>query len=146
MLHCIVRKEGIEFCWQCPDSDSCEKWNLHREYSHQYDTFVSYYALEDNIAYQKEHGAEAFENRQAEKAKFLHELLDEFNEGRSKSYFCIAVTMLETGDIKDALEQARRESTGLDIKAKAKLMHSLLDELASAKGLTLSLRKPPPKT
>lgn len=146
ILHCIVKKDNIEFCWECPDSESCEKWNHHREYSHQYDTFVSYFALEDNIAYQKEYGAKAFEKRQAKKAKLLHELLDEFNEGRSKSFYCIAATMLEAVELKSALKKARQESTGLDIKAKAKLMHAILEETAGEKGLNISLRKRPPKT
>jgi hypothetical protein len=146
ILYCIAKKDDIEFCWQCPDCETCEKWNRHREYSRQYDSFISYYALEDNVAYQREHGAKAFEKRQAEKAKLLHELLDEFNEGRSKSYFCVAATMLEADELKSALKKGRLESTGLEIKPKAKLMHTILDGIAEEQGITLKLRKPPPKT
>lgn len=145
ILYCIAKKDDIEFCWQCPDSETCEKWNKHREFSRQYDSFISYYALEDNVAYQREYGVKAFEKREAKKAKMLHELLDEFNEGRSKSYYCRAVTILKMDDVTKALATSRRDTAGMDIKAKAKRMHAIFDSIAEDQGLSLSLRPRPKK-
>jgi hypothetical protein len=145
IIHCIVKKEGIEFCWDCPDGEDCEKWNKHRRYGRQYDSFISYQKLEDNIAYAREHGAKAFAKYQADKAKLLHELLDEFNEGRSKSFFCRAATVLEIDELKAALKKGRNESKDLGLKAKAKLMHMIIEDIAKKQGYCLVLRKAPPK-
>jgi hypothetical protein len=68
-------------------------------------------------------------------------MLSEFNEGRSKTFYCIAATMLEIGELESVLDEARAKSTGLDLKAKAEVMHSLLDKIAENKGYLLKLRK-----
>ena len=144
-MNCITKKETIEFCWDCPDGETCERWNRHREHSRQYDSFVCYQKLDDNIDFGRAHSPEAFAKRQAEKAELLHNLLDEFNEGRSKSFYCVVATVLETDELKNALAKARRESADLDIKAKAKLMRSIVEDIAAERGYNLTLRKHPPK-
>lgn len=68
-------------------------------------------------------------------------MLQDFNEGRSKTYYCIAATVLELGELEEALSRAREESGGLDVKAKAKVLHRILDENASRKDYRLKLRK-----
>ncbi len=35
-------------------------------------------------------------------------MLQEFNEGRSKSYYCIAATVMEIGELEEALTRSRR--------------------------------------
>jgi hypothetical protein len=68
-------------------------------------------------------------------------MLKDFNEGRSKSYYCIAATVLEIEELKEALIQAKKESDGLDIKGKSKVLHSVLDDIAGNKSYYLKLRK-----
>lgn len=68
-------------------------------------------------------------------------MLRDFNEGRSKSYYCIAATVLETEEIKQVLTVAKKESAGLKIKEKAKLLHSILENIAAKKRYCLKLRK-----
>ena len=60
-------------------------------------------------------------------------MLKDFNEGRSKSYYCIAATILELEELQEALTRAKRESDGLDIKNKSKNLHSILDVIALKK-------------
>ena len=55
-ITCAVKKKGLEFCWQCAESDTCEKWGGHRAFSRDHDTFVCYQKLEDNIAFIDQHG------------------------------------------------------------------------------------------
>ena len=57
-------------------------------------------------------------------------MLREFNEGRSKSYYCIAVTVREVGESEEALNKADKDSKGLGFKGKSKVLHSILDEIA----------------
>jgi hypothetical protein len=67
-------------------------------------------------------------------------MLKNFNEGRSKSYYCIVATVLEIEEIKEALMRVKKESVGLDIKGKSKILHLILDEIAGKKGYCLKLR------
>jgi hypothetical protein len=62
-------------------------------------------------------------------------------EGRSKSYYCIAVTVMKIEELKEALIIAREKSHGLDIKGKSKTLHSILDGIAKQEGYCLKLRK-----
>jgi hypothetical protein len=69
-------------------------------------------------------------------------MLSEFNEGRSKSYYCIASTVLNIDELKEAIEEAKNRSKDiLDIKKKSKLMHSILDEIAEKNKYILKIRK-----
>ena len=68
-------------------------------------------------------------------------MLNEFNEGRSKSYYCIAATVLETDELQEALKKAKEISSSLTIKEKSKLLHSIIDEIAKQKKYYLKLRK-----
>ena len=68
-------------------------------------------------------------------------MLRDFNEGRSKSYYCIAATVLEIEELREALTRAKKESDGLDIKGKSKVLHSILDDIAGKKSYCLKLRK-----
>lgn len=68
-------------------------------------------------------------------------MLQFFNEGRSKRYYCIAATVFEIEKLQQLLNQAKEKSVGLDLKEKSKLFHSLLDSVAQKKGYLLKLRK-----
>jgi hypothetical protein len=48
---------------------------------------------------------------------------------------------MDIQELKQALEQARRESKGMEIKDKAKTLHSILDGIATPRGYHLKLRK-----
>jgi hypothetical protein len=68
-------------------------------------------------------------------------MLREFNDGRSKSYYCIAATVLEISELQDASTKAREQSKDMQPKEKAKVMHSMLEFIADKKGYILKLRK-----
>lgn len=68
-------------------------------------------------------------------------MLDNYNEGRSKSYYCIAATVMKIDELKEALIKAKNNSSGLDIKSKAKILHSVLDEIGKQEAYYLGLRK-----
>ncbi len=140
-ITCAVKKKGIEFCWECEDGKNCDKWHEHRKASRKYDSFVCYQKLEDNIAFIQHDGVKAFERIQKTKERFLRKMLDEFNEGRSKTYYSIAATVMEIEELRAALTQAKAQSKGLALKDKSTILHSLLDEIAENKRYGLKLRK-----
>jgi hypothetical protein len=142
-ITCAVKRKAVSFCWDCAESDACDRWREHREYGKAYDTFVCYRRLEDNIASIRRGGVAAFDETQREKARILGRILKGFNEGRSRRYYCVAATLLSATELKAALRQAESESAGMDAKGCSKVMHAILDEAAIGNGYTLKLRKPP---
>jgi hypothetical protein len=136
-----VKKKGIEFCWLCEENQTCEKWIKHKTFSKQHDSFVCYQRLEDNISFIQKKGIENFCYQQNIREKLLREMIDDFNEGRSKSYYCIAATVMKIEELENALSEAREKTNGLTLKAKAKILHSRLDEIAKKKNYYLKLRK-----
>jgi hypothetical protein len=140
-ITCAVKKRGIEFCWDCQENESCEKWLKHRAAGHARDSFKCYQTLDTDIEYVQAHGIEAFIKEQKERERILKRMLEGFNEGRSRSRYCVAATVLPIEDIKLALAAATKESTGMDPREKAKVLRRLLDEAAARQGLSLALRK-----
>lgn len=141
-ITCAIKKKGIEFCWQCDESDTCDKWRAHRKFSREYDTFVCYQKLEDNIASIKRYGIDSFVGSQRIREDLLNVMLGSFNEGRSKTYYCITATIFEIKDLKAALAQAEEDSDGLSIKERSKVLHAIIDKIAEDKHYYLRLRKP----
>ena len=140
-ITCAIKRKGIEFCWECEENESCEKWRKHREAGKRFDSFKCYQKLEDNIAFIQKNGIKEFEKVQKIREKLLKEMLQYFNEGRSKSYYCIAATVLEIEELEKVLRKAKEESKGLEIKERSKVLHSLVDEVAKRKNYYLKLRK-----
>jgi hypothetical protein len=139
--NCAIKKKGIEFCGFCDENATCARWEKHREMGKQHDSIVCYQKLEDNIAFIQKNGMEEFEKQQKTREKLVRSMLSEFNDGRSKTFYCIAATVLEIGELKSVLEEAREKSMGLDVKEKSEVMHSLLNKIAENKGYLLKLRK-----
>lgn len=140
-ITCAVRKKGIEFCWECEEKKTCEKWEKRREFGKSQDSFKCYQTLERDIALIGKQGIDAFEKDQKEREKLLKAMITEFNDGRSMSYYCLASTILEINELRGALNKALKNSGRLEIKKKSELLHSILDEVAERKNYYLKLRK-----
>ena len=140
-ITCAIKRKGIEFCWDCADSSFCERWKNHRNAGKKIDSFKCYQKLEDDIALIHEIGIIAFEKVQKKREQLLKDMLAEFNEGSSKSYYCIAATVLEIEELEMVLAQAKQKSIGLDVKGKSRYLHFILDDIARQKNYFLKLRK-----
>lgn len=140
-ITCAVKKRGIGFCGECLDAAQCERWRTHREKGRTRDSFVCYQHLEDNIAFAQSHGLAALDARESEKERLLAAMLAEFNEGRSKTFYCIAATVMEPREIEEAIADARGASAGAGLKDRSKALHAALEGIAKEKGYHLKLRK-----
>lgn len=140
-ITCAIKKKGIEFCWQCKENETCEKWKKHRKFSKRVDSFKCYQKLGNNIAFIQKNGVNEFEKVQKTRENLLKEMLQEFNEGRSKSYYCIAATVLEIEELEETLNKAKKDSFGLEVKERSEIFHSILNEIVERKNYYLKLRK-----
>ncbi|MFA5859681.1 MAG: DUF3795 domain-containing protein [Elusimicrobiota bacterium] len=140
-ITCALKRKGIEFCWDCEENTKCVKWRKHREAGKKADSFKCYQELGNDIVFIQKNGINEFEKIQKIREQLLIELLTEFNEGRSKSYYCIAATVIGIAELKEALIKTRKESVGFKIEDKSKVIHSVLNEIAKRKNYCLKLRK-----
>jgi hypothetical protein len=138
-ITCAMKK-NIEFCWQCGEQEACQKWAQHRDWGKRHDSFVCYQSLEENIASVKRQGIAAFVRDQQDRERLLRVMLGEFNEGRSKTYYCIAATVMTVEELEWAIARGREQVTAPDMKAKARSFHAILDSIARTRG-RLKLRK-----
>ena len=141
MTRCAVRDRGYETCAECSEFPCYrfEGWDAS-------DSFVSHLNSIANLHSIKERGIERFAERQRKRIALLETMLDEFDEGRSKSYCCLATALLPLDDLEMTLSAARREvmeqgTTSDDRKSRAKVLHGLIDSAAERLGITLRLRK-----
>jgi len=141
ITNCALNKKGVEFCWKCGESQSCPRWGKLRDFGKQHDSPKCYQTLEDDIAFIQQHDVAEFRIKQQIRADLLTEMLRDFNEGRSKRYYCIAATVMDIDELRESLSKAKKTSAGLGMKEKAKVLHSILDEIAERKGYYLKLRK-----
>jgi hypothetical protein len=96
----------------------------------------------------REHGIEKFKEQQGKRIRILEALLRNFNDGRSKSSFCIAATLLPTADLERAITKAKAKikEKGLeshDLKTKNKILKGLLNNFAVNRRIELRLRRKP---
>ena len=140
-ITCAAKKRGIEFCWQCPEQEGCERWHGHRRRGQIRDSFVCYQRLEKNIAFVRDRGISAFVEDQRERENLLLRMLNGFNEGRSKSFYCIVATVMDTQEITRAIAQVEEESAGGDVLSRRRALHAWFERIAKEKNYNLKLRK-----
>ena len=57
----------------------------------------------------KEMGVEAYNSKQMQKLEILKLLLEGYNDGRRKRFFCLAVNLLDLEDLKTVVEHHAKE-------------------------------------
>ena len=77
-----------------------------------------------------------------EKQKFLRYLLANYDEGRSKSFYCTSCQLLPLDKLKEALKETETEITrDTPLKEKARILRALISQVAGGLGIDLRLRK-----
>jgi Protein of unknown function (DUF3795) len=140
-ITCALKKKQVEFCGDCKENSACDKWKKHRVAGRSHDSFKCYQKLEDDIAFIAKYGKQRFIETQEAREAILKEMLANFNEGRSKSYYCIAVTVLDIGELEQALDEARKAAVGQDMKGRARALYAALDAIAVRRNYNLKLRR-----
>jgi len=136
MLSCCQRK-GIEYCFECDDFP-CSKYKD----VDSSDSFITHRNQFVFMEKAKRIGMEAYETELNEKIKILEKLLESFDDGRRKSFYCLAVNLLELQDTKKIMRKtAESVSSDKTLKEKAKICAANFEEAAAKKDISLKLRK-----
>jgi hypothetical protein len=130
-ITCCVKKKGLETCAECDDWEECEKVAKLLDSAKCRDSFISYRPLAASYAFIQKNGIEEFARLEMEKQKFLRHLIDNYDEGRSKSFYCTSCQLIPLDKLREALVDAEtRIIEATDIKDKAKLVRAAIGRIA----------------
>ena len=124
MLSCCQRK-GLEYCFQC-DEFPCKKY----EKADEADSFITHKNQFRDMEKAKR-DIETYKAELNEKIKILQELLQNYDDGRRKSFFCTAINLLELDDVKAVMECVTDTKSAV----------AAFNEMAEVRGVSLKLRK-----
>lgn len=131
-------REKIEYCHQCPEFP-CEYY----ESIDEYDSFITHRNRRSDLDKHRNIGKEAYQEEQGRKTEILGELLANYNDGRRKSFFCLAVNLLECEVLQAVMDQVKAvpEPAGRTIKERAAGVVKQLQDVADERGIVLKLKK-----
>ena len=98
-------------------------------------SYPPYRKVMSNLKAIKERGIKEFVQQQQKRIRLLERMIGGFDDGRSKSYYCKSAALLDPEALERALDAAVRQVKAdrvrpNDVKAKARILRALLDELA----------------
>lgn len=136
VLSCSQRK-GLEYCHQC-DEYPCKKYDG----ADQSDSFITHLKQFCDMEKAKILGIDAYRNELNEKISILETLLANYDDGRRKGLFCLAVNLLELQDVRHVMKQILNQTQPeQSVKDKATTAVQLFQSMAKQRNLTLKLRK-----
>jgi hypothetical protein len=86
-----------------------------------------------NLDFIKEHGISKFIDQQKKRIKLLERMIDNFDDGRSRSFFCRAACLHDLTSLESALNEALQKIKTdhikpEDTKVKAKILKEILNQ------------------
>lgn len=128
----------MEYCFQCSEYP-CSKY----EHIDEYDSFITGRNQRSDLKRAQLIGMEAYNEEQTEKARILNILLTQYNDGRKKTMFCVAVNLLELQELQEVLGHIadRPDLETLALREKSAIAAGLLQAAAEKHNIDLKLRR-----
>lgn len=137
IVACAQRHGQVAYCFECQDYP-CSRYLA----PNTKDSFISYRHRDQNMA-QAKADLSAYMGTLLEREAILLRLLSDFNEGRSKGFYCLVVDRLPLAVLHQTLQLLEDAATkGItDKKILAAMARELFSSAAEAQGICLVLRK-----
>lgn len=138
VITCNAKHDNVEYCFQC-SSYPCEKYVN----PSSRDSFISYRNVISDFEKARISGLESYKTELNKKVEFLKFLVNEYNDGRKTSAYCVAVNLLaleDLNEIKKHIEEKFR-SMNMPQKEKIEFILSEIKTVALVKNIDLKLRK-----
>lgn len=136
LARCSLEHGAIEYCFQCAEYP-CKKY----EQIDEYDSFITHQRRKSDLRKAQQGGIAAYIAEQERKAEMLAYLLEQYNDGRKKTLFCLAVNLLEAAELQEIIRQADAETLNLPVREKAACISALFQQCADKNGIVLKLRR-----
>ena len=141
-ITCCVKRKNLETCAQCVDWAGCERVTRLLDSAKYHDSFISYEPVAASFVFIQENGIEEFVRLEIEKQRFLRHLIDNYDEGRSRSFYCTSCQLIPLDRLRGALADAETRITEVtDIKEKVRIVRAAISSLADTLQINLKLRK-----
>jgi hypothetical protein len=134
-ITCCVKNKSLEVCSECSDFP-CPKFKSAEEYRQvkESSSYPSYKKVLSNLYSIKEHGIKRFVEQQKKRIKLLEMMMCEFNDGRSRSFFCKTAIFYDLTVLANSIEKAsKRIKTDKvkqsDMKSKANILKTIISEI-----------------
>ena len=134
-ITCCVKKKNHEVCAECSEFP-CSKFKNDEEYQQvkESSSYPSYKKVMPNLNFIKEHGIEKFLEQQKKRIKLLEMMIKDFDDGKSRSFFCKATTLMDISNLEESLDEATKKIKTdkikpNDIKIKAKILKEILNKV-----------------
>ena len=138
VITCNKKHDNVEFCFQC-SLYPCKKYLDPSEV----DSFISYRNVKADFEKAEKNGIDKYRKELSEKISILEYLIKNFNDGRTKSFYCLAVNLLSISKLKAIFGEIKNKISKLnmDEKNKIKLIIDLFETEAKKENIFLKLRK-----
>lgn len=138
---CSIQHGGVEYCNQCQEFP-CDKYRR----ADEYDIFITHRNWKRDFEKIKEMGVEAYNSEQRQKLEILKCLVKDYNDGRKKSFFCLAVNLLNLEDLRVAMGHlVEKKMESLTLKERSAYAVKQLQSLAEQRGVVLKWNRKPSK-
>jgi hypothetical protein len=136
-ITCCVKNNNLEVCAECSEFP-CVKFKSAEEYNRvkENSSYPSYKKILSNLFFIKDHGIKKFIEGQNKRIRLLEIMLDKFNDGRSRSFFCRAALFNDITVLTNALKKAEEIIKAdiikkTDMKSKANILRRIINEIPS---------------
>ncbi len=138
VITCNRKHDQVEFCFEC-SAYPCAK------YAHpgDLDSFISYRNVINDFEKAKTKGVDQYIRQLQEKVKILEFLISNYNDGKRKNFYCLAVNLLQLEDIQNIMAKIANEISKQSIPMKDKINSIVLlfEDQARKDNVSLKLRK-----
>lgn len=138
LAKCSLEQGKIEYCYECVHYP-CEKY----QHIDDYDSFITHRRQKADLEKAQRIGIDEYNLEQNEKIQILNYLLSNYNDGRRKNFFCVAVNLLELSEIQEVINQLRANSelSSLPIKEQCSYVADIFQKIADRRNIKLKLNK-----
>jgi len=138
VINCNKKHDSVEYCFQC-SSYPCKKYSE----PSKVDSFITYKNVISDFEEIKMVGIESFKESLNKKVEILEFLLKNYNDGKRKNFYCIAVNLLSLQDLENIIQKINSEINplSLDNKKRIELVVELFKSVAKTNNIELLLRK-----
>ena len=107
----------------------------------KYDSFITHKRQKADLERVQKIGFEQYNLEQQEKIQILYYLLNNYNDGRRKNFFCVAVNLLELSELQEAMKQIQKndELSVLSIKEQSSYIVDVFQKIADRRNIKLKL-------
>lgn len=138
IARCSLEHGKIEYCYECSQYP-CEKY----QHTDEYEIFIPVRRRKADLERAKNIGIRQYNLEQQEKVQILSYLPSNYNDGRRKNFFCIAVNLLELPEICEAINQIQSNDglASLPFKEQCLYVAEVFQKAADRKNIKLKLIK-----